>query len=236
MIRGHASVLLALTLVGSGYALDPAGIGRTAYLDAHEALKHMPSAPPSCIGRRGRNVCLAALAEEDCAGRVQWRPVWAPPEPRTGPPVTPHGALRCVDPQNDFPLACDDPAAVRVVNVPPPQGLRLQACNGRAATPHVAPTCQTMEYDAAAKASVRTLLRSRYGAAWKAFDLDNPTLFQGPRLNYVTASGRRLKDGRHPLVVSGFRRIRPAPSGVPEFILVAFDRCTGRAVGVADDG
>src|SRR5262249_11103665 len=105
---------------------------------------------------------------------------------------------------------------------------------------HAAPTrCRTPDYDVKAKASVRALLKARYGDAYAAFDIDYPTLVDevGGSDVVVTARGKRLnlrgREGRFGW--RGFRRKKPAPSGIPESITVGFDMCSNEAIGILEE-
>ena len=92
----------------------------------------------------------------------------------------------------------------------------------------------TSTYDATQKASVISLLKVRYGDAYKSFDLDRPSLVDIVGLGDIveTEKGRSRVDLRGVAWI-GFQRARgaKAPVGVPTGVVVAIDRCSGKAVG-----
>ena len=92
----------------------------------------------------------------------------------------------------------------------------------------------TSTYDATQKASVISLLKARYGDAYKTFDLDRPSMVDIVGLGDIveTAKGRSRVDLRRVAWI-GFQRARGAraPGGVPTGVIVAIDTCSGKAVG-----
>jgi hypothetical protein len=94
------------------------------------------------------------------------------------------------------------------------------------------PQCETT-YDAAAKAAVVSLLKARYGDAYRGYDVDHPgwaLTFAKPDEDEVvtTASGTTRVDPHH-VYWRGFSR-KPGAARVPAEISIAFERCSNSKI------
>jgi hypothetical protein len=109
--------------------------------------------------------------------------------------------------------------------------LCLAATSARAGTANC-----TSTYNAAERASVASVLRARYGNDFKLIDLDRPSFVDlvGDGDDIVETSTGKSRVDLGSVAWLGFGRytkFEAQAARIPKDIIVAFDRCSGMAVG-----